>query len=117
MLLIYKKIKDSKPAYQFLESRPGYIPVYIRLGDQPLSEIHPLLAEAFGERMFLAQSILKTFLNIINKITSFNSQELDEKEITPLGSSSSDSDEAGLFLNEIIPADETQLGNKKKKNS
>ena len=27
----------------------GHVPVYIRVGDTPLSEIHPGLAEAFGE--------------------------------------------------------------------
>lgn len=32
-----------------LERKAGYIPVYIRFGDQPLDEINPLLAEAFRE--------------------------------------------------------------------
>lgn len=40
---------DSKP-YQFLEARPGYVPVYIRFGNQPLIEINPLLAKAFREQ-------------------------------------------------------------------
>ncbi|XP_043258989.1 uncharacterized protein LOC122401109 [Colletes gigas] len=34
---------------QVLPSIPGYIPVYIRYGDQPLEEINPALAEAFRE--------------------------------------------------------------------
>ncbi|XP_054014249.1 uncharacterized protein LOC128895561 isoform X2 [Hylaeus anthracinus] len=34
---------------QLLPSIPGYIPVYIRHGDQPLEEINPALAEAFHE--------------------------------------------------------------------
>ncbi|XP_017886570.1 uncharacterized protein LOC108628872 isoform X2 [Ceratina calcarata] len=34
---------------QILPSIPGYIPVYIRYGDQPLEEINPALAEAFHE--------------------------------------------------------------------
>ncbi|XP_033226533.1 uncharacterized protein LOC117179017 [Belonocnema kinseyi] len=34
---------------QILPSIPGYIPVYIRNGDQPLIEINPALAEAFHE--------------------------------------------------------------------
>ncbi|XP_076662093.1 uncharacterized protein LOC143365628 isoform X2 [Halictus rubicundus] len=34
---------------QILPSIPGYIPVYIRHGDQPLEEINPALAEAFHE--------------------------------------------------------------------
>jgi endonuclease YncB( thermonuclease family) len=33
-----------------LEPKAGYIPVYIRLGDTPLSEINPMLAEAFREK-------------------------------------------------------------------
>lgn len=40
-----------------LEQRPGYIPVFIRYGDQPLDEIHPLLAEAFGEHGIKARNI------------------------------------------------------------
>lgn len=32
-----------------LKTREGYIPVFIRFGDQPLAEIDPDLAEAFGE--------------------------------------------------------------------
>ncbi|XP_067643233.1 uncharacterized protein [Eurosta solidaginis] len=35
--------------YQNLPPRAGYIPVYIREGNQRLSEIHPGLAEAFHE--------------------------------------------------------------------
>nr|XP_012231333.1 PREDICTED: uncharacterized protein LOC105677345 [Linepithema humile] len=34
---------------QYLPSIPGYIPVYIRYGDEPLDQINPDLAEAFGE--------------------------------------------------------------------
>jgi hypothetical protein len=37
------------PAYQFLPARPGYVPVYIRIGDEPLENINPSLAEAFKE--------------------------------------------------------------------
>lgn len=39
---------DSFP-YQFLPTREGYVPVYIRLGDTPLNEINPELAVAFHE--------------------------------------------------------------------
>ncbi|XP_022213791.2 uncharacterized protein LOC111068558 [Drosophila obscura] len=35
--------------YQELEPRKGHVPVYIRHGNEPLSEIHPGLAEAFNE--------------------------------------------------------------------
>ncbi|KAH8303851.1 hypothetical protein KR018_012107, partial [Drosophila ironensis] len=35
--------------YQELEPRKGHVPVYIRHGDEPLSDIHPGLAEAFKE--------------------------------------------------------------------
>ncbi|KAI4494160.1 hypothetical protein M0802_009194 [Mischocyttarus mexicanus] len=47
---------DSYP-YQILPSIPGYIPVYIRNGDQPLEEINPALAEAFHEHSGLSKSI------------------------------------------------------------
>ncbi|KAK2578888.1 hypothetical protein KPH14_009753 [Odynerus spinipes] len=43
--------------YQLLPSIPGYIPVYIRNGDQPLEEINPALAEAFHEHSSLSKSI------------------------------------------------------------
>uniref|UniRef100_A0A1Q3FR12 Uncharacterized protein n=2 Tax=Culex tarsalis TaxID=7177 RepID=A0A1Q3FR12_CULTA len=39
----------AAPKYQILEPREGYIPVYIRYGDEPLSEINPALAAAFHE--------------------------------------------------------------------
>ncbi|KAH8365601.1 hypothetical protein KR093_002486, partial [Drosophila rubida] len=35
--------------YQELEPRKGHVPVYIRHGDEALSNIHPGLAEAFNE--------------------------------------------------------------------
>lgn len=46
-LFVY--LSDAAPVYQFLEPRNGYVPVYIREGDTPLSVIHPGLAEAFHE--------------------------------------------------------------------
>ncbi|XP_058799320.1 uncharacterized protein LOC131668866 [Phymastichus coffea] len=39
---------NARP-YQYIPEVPGWIPVYIRQGDQPLSEIHPDLAAAFHE--------------------------------------------------------------------
>jgi len=38
---------------QVLPNIPGYIPVYIRNGDQPLEDINPALAEAFHEKQTL----------------------------------------------------------------
>lgn len=46
-----------KPAYQVLKAKSGFIPVFIRYGDQPLSEIDPVLAEAFGEHEIKARNI------------------------------------------------------------
>ncbi|XP_011195603.1 uncharacterized protein LOC105220793 [Zeugodacus cucurbitae] len=43
--------------YQELPPRAGHVPVYIREGDQPLSEIHPGLAEAFHEAAALTQKV------------------------------------------------------------
>lgn len=39
----------AAPKYQILEPRDGYIPVYIRYGDEPLAGINPALAAAFHE--------------------------------------------------------------------
>ncbi|XP_047354056.1 uncharacterized protein LOC124950793 isoform X1 [Vespa velutina] len=45
--------------YQILPSMPGYIPVYIRNGDQPLEEINPALAEAFHEHSSLSKQSIR----------------------------------------------------------
>lgn len=43
---------DAHPL-QVLPNIPGYIPVYIRTGDEPLEDINPALAEAFHEKQTL----------------------------------------------------------------
>lgn len=50
---------DSRP-YQFLPSREGYVPVYIRMGDTPLDEINPELAVAFHEMVAVNGRQLKS---------------------------------------------------------
>lgn len=62
-----KIISDSKPAYQVLENKPGYIPVYIRFGDQPLADINPILAEAFGEHEVKARNAKTVIYDLGNK--------------------------------------------------
>lgn len=47
-LLCFVCHSDAMP-YQFLPTREGYVPVYIRMGDTPLNEINPDLAVAFHE--------------------------------------------------------------------
>ncbi|CAO1357400.1 unnamed protein product [Diamesa tonsa] len=59
---IFVQLADSKPTYQFLEPKAGYVPVYIRLGDEPLENINPNLAEAFGEHLLQARNIKEDFL-------------------------------------------------------
>lgn len=46
--------------YQFLPTREGYVPVYIRMGDTPLNEINPDLAVAFHEMGFVNGRQLKS---------------------------------------------------------
>ncbi|XP_036671207.3 uncharacterized protein [Drosophila suzukii] len=48
VFLVLATLTEAAP-YQELEPRKGHVPVYIRHGDEPLSEIHPGLAEAFKE--------------------------------------------------------------------
>jgi hypothetical protein len=48
-LVIFDFFLDSSPL-QYLPNVPGYVPVYIRYGDEPLENINPNLADAFGER-------------------------------------------------------------------
>lgn len=40
---------DAAPTRQDLQPRDGYVPVYVRVGDEPLAKINPDLAEAFNE--------------------------------------------------------------------
>ncbi|XP_053695773.1 uncharacterized protein LOC128743253 [Sabethes cyaneus] len=39
----------AAPRHQVLQHRDGFIPVYIRYGDEPLADINPALAAAFHE--------------------------------------------------------------------
>lgn len=45
--------------YQELPDKPGYVPVYIREGNTPLSEVNPKLVEAFHENEESNQPQLK----------------------------------------------------------
>ncbi|KAH8408508.1 hypothetical protein KR215_006297 [Drosophila sulfurigaster] len=45
--------------YQELEPRKGHVPVYIRHGDEALSNIHPGLAEAFNEQTLKAENLVE----------------------------------------------------------
>lgn len=51
VLVIALMVENSAaaPKYQVLEPREGYVPVYIRYGDEPLADINPALAAAFNE--------------------------------------------------------------------
>ncbi|XP_076303602.1 uncharacterized protein LOC143221874 isoform X2 [Lasioglossum baleicum] len=57
---------------QILPSIPGYIPVYIRHGDQPLEEINPALAEAFHEG---SHSLKATVLPNVNGPTDISLEQ------------------------------------------
>ncbi|CAL7943789.1 unnamed protein product [Xylocopa violacea] len=59
---------------QVLPSIPGYIPVYIRYGDQPLEEINPALAEAFHEAPSLSKNL------DLDSISNSPDIDLDEDE-------------------------------------
>ncbi|XP_055711416.1 uncharacterized protein LOC129806673 [Phlebotomus papatasi] len=48
---------EAAPAYQVLQPREGYVPVYIRYGETPLDEINPNLAAAFHEYGISARKI------------------------------------------------------------
>lgn len=51
-----------------LKTREGEIPVYIRYGDQPLAEINPDLAEAFGEAHEISAREIGAIKNVIREI-------------------------------------------------
>lgn len=50
---------EAKPMFQVLSAKEGYIPVYIRLGDTPLDDINPALANAFHESNIFGRNIGK----------------------------------------------------------
>ncbi|XP_003425183.1 uncharacterized protein LOC100679082 isoform X2 [Nasonia vitripennis] len=56
LILVIVKNANALPI-QYLPEVPGFIPVYIRYGDQPLEEINPMLAEAFHESTGISKSI------------------------------------------------------------
>ncbi|CAB3239746.1 unnamed protein product [Arctia plantaginis] len=49
LCVFYCVVIDAFPSWQYLRPVPGQVPVYIRIGDTPLEEINPELAEAFHE--------------------------------------------------------------------
>lgn len=49
-------ITDALPL-QHLPPKPGFVPVFIRYGDEPLETINPALAVAFGEAGFEGRNI------------------------------------------------------------
>ncbi|XP_066602603.1 uncharacterized protein [Prorops nasuta] len=67
---------------QTLPSIPGYIPVYIRYGDQPLVDINPALAEAFHEKEAQSKSIrlTKSFPSDIDPTLQEVSEEINENK-------------------------------------
>ncbi|XP_014482068.1 PREDICTED: uncharacterized protein LOC106748244 [Dinoponera quadriceps] len=58
---------------QYLPSIPGYVPVYIRYGDEPLEDINPELAEAFGE----ASSSAKLDRTLAHEPDNFKDNDID----------------------------------------
>ncbi|XP_012522235.2 uncharacterized protein LOC105828454 isoform X2 [Monomorium pharaonis] len=57
---------------QYLPSIPGYVPVYIRYGDEPLAGINPELAEAFGETTNSVKKIDHTLVHESDKDDDIN---------------------------------------------
>ncbi|EZA61286.1 hypothetical protein DMN91_012924 [Ooceraea biroi] len=61
---------------QYLPSIPGYVPVYIRYGDEPLEEINPDLAEAFGETSNSIKNLQKLD-TLVRESGSFKDDDID----------------------------------------
>ncbi|KYM97282.1 PREDICTED: uncharacterized protein LOC108778587 [Cyphomyrmex costatus] len=62
---------------QYLPSIPGYIPVYIRYGDEPLEGINPELAEAFGETSNSVKSLQKIDHTLAHESDNFKDDDID----------------------------------------
>ncbi|KAI8123325.1 hypothetical protein CVS40_6119 [Lucilia cuprina] len=72
--------------YQELPPKPGYVPVYIREGDTPLSQVNPILVEAFHEDEESNLLNLETEIQRKNKITTNNkpdevAENVEEKAV------------------------------------
>ncbi|XP_011255056.2 uncharacterized protein LOC105250586 [Camponotus floridanus] len=63
---------------QYLPNIPGYVPVYIRYGDEPLEEINADLAEAFGETSNSVKSLQKIDHTFAHESDSFKDEDLNE---------------------------------------
>ncbi|XP_020299980.1 uncharacterized protein LOC109863813 [Pseudomyrmex gracilis] len=62
---------------QYLPNIPGYIPVYVRYGDEPLEEINPELAEAFGETSSSVKSLQKIDRTLAHETDNFKDDDLN----------------------------------------
>ncbi|XP_034482001.1 uncharacterized protein LOC117787561 [Drosophila innubila] len=78
--------------YQELEPRKGHVPVYIRHGDEALSQIHPGLAEAFKE----GSSQTLQAENLVKEVLPTNQSPTESETTTPKIQSSTVSDIASF---------------------
>ncbi|KAM0727041.1 hypothetical protein ACS0PU_007202 [Formica fusca] len=63
---------------QYLPNIPGYVPVYIRYGDEPLDEINSDLAEAFGETSNSAKSLQKIDHTFAHESDSLKDEDINK---------------------------------------
>ncbi|XP_076674877.1 uncharacterized protein LOC143372417 isoform X3 [Andrena cerasifolii] len=96
---------------QVLPSIPGYIPVYIRYGDQPLEDINPAVAEAFHEQSSSSKNISldnvsdSMDLNLeIDGENTYNVQAVRIRQVNPL----TEEERKALGTLRIVTKKETQ---------
>ncbi|XP_076674699.1 uncharacterized protein LOC143372417 isoform X1 [Andrena cerasifolii] len=82
---------------QVLPSIPGYIPVYIRYGDQPLEDINPAVAEAFHEQSSSSKNIsldnVSDSMDLNLEIDGENTYNVQAVRIRQVDNTFSDTDE------------------------
>ncbi|KAJ8669953.1 hypothetical protein QAD02_001212 [Eretmocerus hayati] len=98
LLLIFTASECNAVPLQFLPEIPGYIPVYIRQGDQPLEEIHPALAEAFREQPKIDKTIPEKPQNKTEKIPDNLNKDLTDLNDISLSSQEELSKQSGARL-------------------
>uniref|UniRef100_W8CC73 Secreted protein n=1 Tax=Ceratitis capitata TaxID=7213 RepID=W8CC73_CERCA len=104
--------------YQELPPRAGHVPVYIREGNQPLTEIHPGLAEAFHEANALTQKTEDANAEVVKKELTNDSKQSqpDESDIASFDVIKNDySQRESLAKNEEAKESVNQKKNEKKK--
>ncbi|XP_037806509.1 uncharacterized protein LOC119600394 [Lucilia sericata] len=104
--------------YQELPPKPGYVPVYIREGNTPLSQVNPKLVEAFHEyevsnlpqlEVEIPKKVEVTTNNKLDKVAENVEQDNDEGETNEQSKNLGEEKDESKQIKEHVQQDEKQL--------